>query len=77
MLHSVDNESQSWATAPTPLLWQDTIEAFLRMPDAVKLLGDILRKVKDASRLLSRLQASHTPLSEAHAFALQLTKEAL
>ena len=38
------------------LLLQDTIEALMRMPDVAKSLRDILRKVKDASRLLSRLQ---------------------
>ena len=38
---------------------QDTIEAFLRLPDVMKSLTDILKKVKDASRLLIRLQASH------------------
>ena len=35
---------------------QDTIEALMRMPDVAKSLRDILRKAKDASRLLSRLQ---------------------
>ena len=38
------------------LLLQDTIEALMRMPDVAKSLRDILRKAKDASRLLSRLQ---------------------
>ena len=42
------------------LCWvQDTIEALLRVPDVMKSLSDVLRKVKDASRLLTRLQVSH------------------
>lgn len=38
------------------LLLQDTLEGLMRMPDVAKSLRDILRKAKDASRLLSRLQ---------------------
>ena len=42
------------------LCWvQDTIEALLRVPDVMKSLSDVLRKVKDASRLLIRLQVSY------------------
>jgi hypothetical protein len=45
------------------LLSQNTIEAFMRMPDIVKSLKDILQKVKDASRLLSRLQVGSINLA--------------
>ena len=37
---------------------QDAIEALMRAPDVMKSLRDILRKVKDASRLLARLMVS-------------------
>ncbi|CAL5228160.1 g11240 [Coccomyxa viridis] len=47
---------------------QDTIEAFLRMPDVMKSLTDILKRVKDASRLLARLQAMQSAM-DAKAFA--------
>ena len=54
---------------------QDTIEAFLRMPDMMKSLSDIVKKVKDASRLLARLQVSHlVPVGLRHANVLPKIK---
>ena len=42
---------------------QDTIEALMRAPDVMKSLRDILRKVKDASRLLTRLMVCSSSIA--------------
>ena len=42
---------------------QDTIEALMRAPDVIKSLRDNLRKVKDASRLLTRLMVCSSSIA--------------
>ena len=42
---------------------QDTIEALMRAPDVMKSLRDVLRKVKDASRLLTRLMVCRSSIA--------------